>query len=70
MKRRPKFRTFARANCENCGGSGWRPQEGNSAIMGKRMQGVVRCECVTTIDLRKPKKAKVTYDGKAQAFTE
>jgi hypothetical protein len=34
------------------------------------MTGVTRCECWTVIDLRKPKKVKTVYDGKAQAYAE
>lgn len=69
MKRRPRFKSFPDRACLDCGGSGFEPTEGHTPL-GKPMTGVKKCHCWTTIDLRKPKKAKVVYDGKAQAYSE
>jgi len=68
-RRRLRFKSFPQTDCRDCGGSGFKPATGRTAN-GKSMTGVVKCSCWTTIDLRKPKKAKVTYDGKALAYGE
>ena len=71
MKRRPRFKCFPDRNCPQCGGSGFAPADGISQN-GKPMTGVVRCDCWTIIDLRKPKKVKekVIYDGRAAAYVD
>jgi hypothetical protein len=69
MKRRPRFKSFPDRNCPHCGGSGFAPADGISQ-QGKPMTGVVKCECWTVIDLRKPKKVKTVYDGRAAAYVD
>ena len=71
-RRRARFRSFPDPRCQFCGGSGFAPADGISQ-QGKPMTGVVRCECWTTIDLRKPKKekkVKTVYDGRAAAYVD
>lgn len=68
-RRRLRFKSFPDPKCQFCNGSGFAPADGFTQG-GKPMVGVMKCECWTTIDLRKPKKAKkeFTYDGKAAAY--
>jgi len=71
MRRLPKFRSFPDSRCPYCAGSGFAPADGISQN-GKPMTGVMKCECWTVIDLRKPKKvkAKEIYDGRAAAYVD